>query len=246
MASFAPDVITYIGSFPFTNTFLNTLIIDGVIIGSAVYLKNNITKIPRTFQNIVEFVIETYYNFTEQIAGKNVVQIFPWVMTFFLIILITNWSGLLPGNGSIGYLENDHGDLHVAVPFFRNATSDANMTFALAFISLIVTHTLAIRTTGIKDYFTRFFSLNPILLFVGVLEIVSEITKLVSLSFRLFGNIFAGEVVLHTVSDIFAFVFPVPFMLLEVIVGLVQALVFSILTLVFMSILMTPHHQEEH
>ena len=84
------------------------------------------------------------------------------------------------------------------------------------------------------------------MLFVGLLEIVSEFTKVVSLSFRLFGNIFAGEVVLHTISSLLAFIAPVPFILLEVIVGLVQALVFSMLTMVFMSILMTPHHAEEH
>ena len=84
------------------------------------------------------------------------------------------------------------------------------------------------------------------MLFVGILEIVSEITKIISLSFRLYGNIFAGEVVLVTVSSLFAFLVPIPFMLLEIIVGLVQALVFSILTMVFMSILMTPHHTEAH
>jgi len=105
---------------------------------------------------------------------------------------------------------------------------------------------LSIKKLGFKEYLGRFFSINPILLFVGVLEIVSEFTKIISLSFRLFGNIFAGEVVLGTISKLFAFVFPVPFIFLEIIVGLVQALVFSMLTMAFMSVLMTSHHEENH
>lgn len=242
MAAFAPEVIFHIGSFPVTNTIINTFMIDGVLIATAYFAAKNIKKIPGKFQNLLELIIDTFYSFTEQIAGKNVIKIFPWMMTFFLVILLSNWSGLLPGFGSIGFYD-DH---HHLIPLFRNGTSDANMTFALATVSLVATHVLAIQATGIKGYLTKFFSLNPILLFVGILEIISEITKLVSLSFRLFGNIFAGEVVLHKVSDIFAFIFPIPFMALEIIVGLVQALVFSILTMVFMSILMTPHHAEEH
>ena len=208
--------------------------------------------------------------------------------TFFIFILLSNWSGLLPGAESIGFTPKHeekvettqdkstagttqshdeetttalteekatkddateaHGKEEKAhlVSLNRNLTSDLNATLALALISLIATHTLSIRTLGIKEYLGRFFSLNPILLFVGILEIISEFTKIISLSFRLFGNIFAGEVVLATISSLFAFVFPLPFMFLEIIVGLVQALVFSMLTMVFMSVLMTSHHEENH
>jgi len=132
------------------------------------------------------------------------------------------------------------------IPLLRPATSDFNTTLALSVISLVATHTIAIRSTGLKDYLSRFFALNPIYLFVGILELVSEVTKLFSLSFRLFGNIFAGEVVLHTIAELSAFLAPIPFLLLESIVALVQALVFAMLTMVFMSILSTPHHGEEH
>jgi len=261
MASFAPEIITHIGSFPITNTILNTIFVDAVLIGSALYISKNIKKIPGVFQNLIEFIIDTFYNLTESISGKNAGKIFPWFMSFFLFILVANWSGLIPGVGTVGFFEKPA--LHSASntsegkeehsseephfkPLIRNATSELNVTLALAVISLLATHTLSVRAIGIKDYLTRYFSLNPILLFVGMLEIVSEFTKIVSLSFRLFGNIFAGEVVIHTISSLFAFVFPVPFLLLEVIVGLVQALVFSMLTMVFMSVLMTPHHAEEH
>jgi F-type H+-transporting ATPase subunit a len=104
---------------------------------------------------------------------------------------------------------------------------------------------MSIQVTGIKDYLGRYFSLNPLNLYIGVLELIGEVTKIVSLSFRLFGNIFAGEVVLGTVSTIFAVMFPLPFLMLEVVVGLVQALVFAMLTMAFMAVLTTPHHHEE-
>ena len=107
-------------------------------------------------------------------------------------------------------------------------------------------YTNLIKYVGIKDYLKRFFSFNPVFLFVGILELVGEFTKLFSLSFRLFGNIFAGEVVLSTISSLFAFIVPIPFLLLETIVALVQALVFAMLTMAFMSILTTPHSEESH
>jgi len=245
MAALAPDVIIQIGSFPITNTILNTLLVDSTILGGIYYLHNHMKKIPGYFQNILEMVVDMFYDLTEGIAGKNAKKIFPWFMSFFLFILLANWSGLIPGIGTFG-LKQVHDGKEELVPLIRNLTSDLNATFALALISLIATHVLAIQTVGWKEYFSRYFSINPILLFVGALEIISEFTKIISLSFRLFGNIYAGEVVIHTINTLFAFLLPIPFLLLEVIVGLVQALVFSMLTMVFMSVLMTPHHEENH
>lgn len=246
MAALAPDILTTIGPLPITNTLVNTIFIDAVIIGSLILLQKNIKKIPGLFQNAVELVVDGFYNLTESISGKNAVKIFPWFFSFFIFILIANWSALLPGLESIGFWHHgEHGEEHL-VSLNRNLTSDLNATLALALISFVATHTLSIKAIGIGQYLGRFLSLNPILLFVGILEIVSEFTKIISLSFRLFGNIFAGEVVLSTISSLFAFGFPVPFIFLEIIVGLVQAMVFSMLTMVFMSVLMTPHHEENH
>ncbi|MBP9719085.1 MAG: F0F1 ATP synthase subunit A [Candidatus Levybacteria bacterium] len=245
MVGLAPEVITHIGSFPVTNTILNMFLVDAAIIGGIYTLHKNIKKIPGYFQNIFEMIVESFYDLVDGIAGKNTAKIFPWFMSFFLFILLANWSGLIPGIGTIGIKEVHDGHEEL-VPLIRNLTSDLNATFGLALISLVATHTLAIQTVGIKEYLSRYFSINPVMLFVGLLEIVSEITKIISLSFRLFGNIYAGEVVIHTINNLFAFLLPIPFFLLEVIVGLVQALVFSMLTMVFMSVLMTPHHAEEH
>lgn len=242
MASFAPEKIFEIGPFPVTNTILDTLLVDAIIIGGVYYISKKLALVPTNpIQNAIESIIETFYNLTESVAKHAASKIFPYFMSFFLFILIANWTGLIPGVGTIGVRE--HGEL---IPLFRGATSDLNVTLGLALISVFATHMLSIKTTGIKDYLTRFISFNPINLFIGVLEIISEITKLVSLSFRLFGNIFAGEIVILTVSTIFAFIFPLPFLLLEVIVGVVQALVFSMLTMVFMAILTTSHSHEAH
>lgn len=243
MVSFGSETIFRLGPVIITNTILNTLLVDFALIGSSIYVSKNIKMIPGIFQNIVEAIIELFYNLTESIAESRVSKIFPYVMTFFLFILLANWSGLIPGVGTVGFFDHS-ADEKKLIPLLRPATSDMNTTLALAIISALATHMLSIKIVGIKDYLSRYFSLNPINLFIGILEIISEITKVISLSFRLFGNIFAGEVVLFTVSSIFAFLFPLPFLLLEVIVGLVQALVFAMLTMAFMSILTTPHHQE--
>lgn len=239
MASFAPETIFHIGAFPVTNTVLDTLLADAIIIGAVIYLSKRLTLIPNNlFQNAIESIVETFYSLTESIASNAAHKIFPYFMSFFLFILVVNWSSLIPGVGTIGIRE--HGEL---IPLLRGATSDLNMTLGLALFSAFATHMLSIRTIGVKSYLGHYFSFNPINLFIGILHIISEITKIISLSFRLFGNIFAGEVVLLTVSSIFAFVFPLPFLLLEVIVGLVQALVFSMLTMVFMAILSAKHNE---
>lgn len=237
MPAFAPETILEIGKFPITNTLLDTILVDVILIGGAFYVGRKITLIPTSsLQNIAESIIETFYSLTESISQHAASKIFPYFMTFFLYILFINWSGLIPGVGSIGFFHE-----HELVPLFRGATSDLNTTLGLALVSAVATHSLSIKTIGIKDYLSRYFSLNPINLFIGILEIISELTKVVSLSFRLFGNVYAGEVVLITVSSIFAFIFPLPFLLLEVIVGIVQALVFSMLTMAFMAILTTSH-----
>lgn len=234
--SFAAQELGRIGTFPITNSFLTSIITSVSLIAFALYLKFKIKLVPSGVQNIAEFVIEGFYSLNTQIAGKRTTFIFPWFATFFLFILVANWLGLLPGFGTIGLQEKGH-----FVPLLRPVNSDLNVTLALALISLAVTHYFSISTLGVKEYLTRFFSLNPLNLFVGLLELIAEFTKIVSLSFRLFGNIFAGEALLVTISAMFAFLLPLPFMVLEIIVGFVQALIFSMLTLVFMVILTTTH-----
>ncbi len=278
MASFAPEVFFHVGKLPITNTVLNTILVDGFLVLLAFMVRSKIALIPGKFQSLMEMFIGGFYNFVEGISGDKTKKIFPFFMTFFLFILVANWSGLIPGIATFGtvHLEEHHGEVteHI-IPYIRPLTSDLNATFALALVSLFATHILAIRALGISEYLSKFFAFLPfvislvkgkakfnfnlkdpiglvvgvvtplVMVFVGGLELISELVKAISLSFRLFGNIYAGEVVLETVHGIFAFVFPLPFLMLEVIVGIVQALVFAMLTMAFMVILSTSHHEEE-
>lgn len=239
---FAAETIFHLGNFNVTNALLHTFFIDALILIFAYFVVRRIQMVPSFFQNGVEMVFQSFYDLAESVTGDKARMIFPWFMGFFIFILVANWTSLLPGVTSIGFFE-EHGGHKTLIPLLRGATSDINATLGLALISVVATHVLSIKTLGIAEYLTRYFSLNPINLFIGILEIISEITKVISLSFRLFGNIFAGEVVLSTVSSIFAFVFPLPFMFLEIIVGLVQALVFAMLTMAFMAILTTSHNE---
>lgn len=248
--SLGPEILFKFFGLPIFNTLLTTLFVDAILIALVFAVYKNRKLVPGKLQSVFEMLVEYFYSITEQIAGSRVKYIFPWVASFFIFILASNLVGLLPGVGSVGINHHDdHGENHL-VTILRPATSDFNMTFALAIVSLVVTHVFAIKYLGGKGYFTHFFRTDPwyligLFLFIGVLEVISEIVKIFSLSFRLFGNIYAGEVVLSTISSIFAFLAPIPFLMLESIVAVVQALVFSMLTMAFMTA-MTESHGEEH
>lgn len=233
----AAEKIFQIGPVPITNSILTTWIVTFILLVFAFFATRKTKAVPESLQNIAEGAIEAFQGLVSSIAGEKTKVFLPIVATFFFFILFGNYLGLLPGIGSIGFYEIDHGK-RIFVPIFRAINSDLNTTLALALVSLFATHFLAIKYLGLGGYLGKFFSLNPIFLFVGLMEIISEITKILSLSFRLFGNIFAGEVLLTTASTrLFAFIIPIPFYFLEFLVGFVQALIFAMLTLVFMVIL---------
>lgn len=166
----------------------------------------------------------------------------PIVVTIFIFILTSNWFGILPGAGSIGLYEQ-HGGESVFIPFFRSAASDLNVTLALGTLAVLIVNITGMAAKGVGGHMRKYFSLhNPIDTFVGILEFISEFAKIISFSFRLFGNIFAGEVLLIIVSFLAPFAGPVPFLFLELFVGFVQALVFAMLTMVFISIAIAQHH----
>ena len=249
MASLSPELIFEIGGFPITNTVISTIIVDLVIIGLIIAFTKQLSIIPKGIQRIFEPLIEYLYDTTLQIAGHKTLIIFPWFASFFLFILLTNFIGLLPGFGSIGFWEvsSVHGEtIRHLVPLLRAGTSDFNLTLALGFVSVVTTHIISIHYNGFLGYLGKFLSLNPINLFIGLLEFTLELVKVFSLSMRLFGNIYAGEVVLATVGGLAAFIAPIPFLMLESIVAIVQALVFSMLTMVFMSLLATTSKESGH
>ena len=233
----AAEKLFSIGPIPVTNSILTTWIVTMLLIAFAYFATRKISPIPNFLQNIAESMVEALADLVASVAGDKTKVFLPIVASFFFFILLGNYLGLFPGVGTIGFHEIVNGK-EVFIPFFRSINSDLNTTVALALVSVIATHYLAIKYLGLGGYIGKFLSLNPIFLFVGILEIIGEATKILSLSFRLFGNIFAGEVLLTTAANkLFAFIVPVPFYMLELLVGFVQALIFAMLTLVFMVIL---------
>ncbi len=245
MAPLAGETLFHVFGQKITNSLVTTLLVDGVIIGLIFAVRSRLALVPGRLLGAVEAFVDYLHGIVEGVAGERSPKIFPWVAVFFIFIVLANLIGLFPGFGSIGFWRASAGEGRHLVPLLHPTTSDLNTTLALAIVSVIATHVLAIRSTGIKSYLKRFFALNPLLLFVGLLEIVQEVTKFLSFSFRLFGNISGGHAVIGAMSSLFAFIVPIPFMALEILVGVVQAAVFAMLTMAFMSILTELHTQEE-
>jgi len=266
------EPILNVGNFTITNSLIMSWITVAILVtffmlvGKAVKGgKNKKTKqaAPTGIQNLFEILLEQALNMADSVTGdrKKTIKFLPIVFALFLFILVSNWMGLLPGVGTIGFVETgEHGK--VFVPLLRGATADLNTTLAIGLFSIVMSHILGVIAVGAWNHFNKFVNfkaileipkkikkdptilmVNPIKIFVGLIEIVGEIAKVASLSLRLFGNIFAGEVLIASMMALSAFILPLPFMFLEIIVGIVQALVFSILTLAFMSIATTA---EEH
>lgn len=242
--SLAAEPIAHIGSFPITNTLLASWLAIAVLIAVSVTLRRRMTAVPKGLQNVTEVVFEGGLGLMDTVTGdrKLTERFFPLVMTLFLFIVTANWLGLLPGFGTIG-LKEVHEGKEAIIPFLRTTNSDLNVTFALAAISVLMTQVFGILIVGGRKYAKRFFNFkNPIFTFVGLLELFSEIAKMVSFSFRLFGNVFAGEVLLVVVAGLIPYVVPLPFMFLELFVGFIQAFVFAVLTLGFLRIATIESH----
>jgi len=235
--SIKAETLFHLGPLPVTNTMLTAWVVMLVLIAIAVFTSRTIKKTPGHIQNIVEFVIESLLDFFTTIAGSREVALrfFPIVTTIFLFVLASNWLGILPGVGSIG-IHEIHDGKEAFVPIFRSVYSDINMTLALALIVVTLSHVYGLFTVGAKHHLGKFLSFKgPIAFFTGILEIVGELSKVISLSFRLFGNVFAGEVLLIIVGSLVPFVATVPFLGLELFVGLIQAAIFAVLAMVAFS-----------
>lgn len=205
-------------------------------------LKGKLTRL----QMFIEILIEGLYGIVESIAGMTKARLFfPLVMTFFIFIVPSNWSGLLPGAGSIGFNGVIKGS-EVFIPILRGPTADINTTLALGLIAMFMVQFYGFKFQGIH-YLKKFFDFsNPINAFVGILELISDLSKVISFTFRLFGNIFAGEVLIAVMTFLVPLVAPMPFYALEIFVGLIQGLVFLMLATVFMNMATLGHGDENH
>lgn len=242
----ASETIAHIGSFELRNTLIMVWLAMIVLIVPVLILrKRGLKMIPSGLQNFTETIIEGFFGFWTQITQdpKQTKKFFPLVTTIFLFVIVSNWMGIFPGVGSIGIFEEHEGH-QLFVPLFRSGFADVNFTLALAIISVVATQAFGIMSLGIFHYAGKFFInplKDPIGCFVGILELISEFAKMISFTFRLFGNIFAGEMLLAVIGFLVPFIAPLPFYGLEIFVGFVQALVFSLLTLVFLKMAVTSH-----
>lgn len=230
----APQVLFTLAGFDVTNTFLILVLISFLLILAFGLTTRKLKEVPKGLQLWLEVLIEGGMDFMDSITGdrKQTEKLFPFIMTMFLVFLVANFIPFIPGIGAITFN---------GVPIHRTATSDYSFVFTIASLSVILMQVVTVVTGGVWVYFTKYFNLSgpwgmkPINFFLGLMEIVSELAKVISLSFRLFGNMFAGEILAAVIAGLVPYIVPVPFALLGVLTALIQAAVFSILVLIFMS-----------
>ncbi len=260
-----PAPLFQIGKFAITNSMLVTWIVAAGLIIFAQLATRNIQPVPSGIQNFWEWLVESLYNFLESIIGRDLVKKTFWFFaTIFIFILYVNWFGLIPGVGTIGWGHYDaNGVFHVDQPLLRGGNADLNMTSAMAVTFFVLWIIWAIQANGVGGFLLHIFGpkgetsgvmkllMVVIFFMVGWLEIVSILFRPISLSFRLFGNIYAGENMLETMSTMvpaLSWLIPIPFYFMEILVGIVQALVFMLLTAVFTLLIAQhePGHEPQH
>jgi len=245
--SLAAEKIIESGPIVVTNTMLVTWIVIVLLVGLALIVRANLCQIPGKLQNIFEFALEGILGLIESVTQdrRKALMFLPLVATFFLFILVGNWLGLLPGFESIGKFVVNHEGKTVLAPFLRPPAADLNTTLALAIVSVGAVQFVGIKSLGLS-YFKKFINFKgPIDFFVGVVETISEFAKIISFSFRLFGNVFAGGVLLMVVTFLVPYIASIPFYGMELFVGFVQALVFAMLTTVFLQMATVGHEEHE-
>ncbi len=238
--SLAAETLFHWGHVPITNSFITSMIATLILILIGVLVGKNYKRLPTGAQHFFEMAYEAFDDLAVGIIGEKGRKYVPLVVTFFLYIMFSNWLSLLPGVGSIGMHVVEHGH-EIFVPLLRGGNADLNTTMALALVSVIAAQIYGIKASGLAGHLKHFK--NP-------LEIVGEFSKILSFGFRLFGNIFAGEVLLLAGATILVLVtkqenvwfgipgglVQTPFLMLELFVGFIQAFIFAVLTLSFISI----------
>ncbi len=245
--------------FPITNSMVVSWIVALGLIGFARFATRNMQHVPSGAQNFIEWLVEGLYRVLEGILGHHLTEKTFWFFaTIFIFILATNWAGLIPGVGTIGWGHQTAHGFKIDQPFFRGANADVNMTFAMALVFFACWLVWAIQEVGLAGFFKELFApkgesagllrvlMVAVFFAAGCLEIISILFRPISLSFRLYGNIFAGENLLEAMARLvpgFGWLVPIPFYFLELLMGLVQALVFMLLTAVF-TLLICQHEGE--
>lgn len=236
----AEQVGTFLG-IPITNTILMGLVVFFILSVFAFIVRRRLTLVPGRLQTLVETLFVGILDYvTETLEDAKLARkIFPLLLTIFLFIFTANLIEFTPGIGSIGWSHPD-GEF---TPLLRSMNTDLNTTLALTIIAFLVIEVIGVATLGFLRYGKKFVNVTSVLGFmVGIIELFSEVARLVSYSFRLFGNIFAGEVMILVIQHFVPLVLPVPIMLFEVFVGFIQAAIFALLTLFFVKMAVTEAH----
>jgi F-type H+-transporting ATPase subunit a len=231
--SLAPEILFYVGGFPVSNSFFwMSLVFVFLIVGAIVFGKS-LKMMPGRFQNIIEMLISGAFDFMVSIVGdeKKTKRVFPLIFTMFFFVFFCNLLTYIPGQSAVTIATAGG-----IVPLFRAIIADYSLVFMMTISVVILMQIVAIAVSGPLAYVGKFINFsNPLKFFLGIMDLIGEIAKVVSLSFRLFGNIFAGEVLGAVMLFLFPFILPLPFMFLGLLTAVVQPFVFSVLTLVFIS-----------
>ncbi len=245
----APDVVTTVFGIPITSTLLTVWLSMALLILLAVVVKGKLRMVPGRLQNFIEILVGGVFDYIAGVLESRslALRFFPLIMTIFLFILTMNWVGLLPGVDSIGiYKESEsHGEVvSKLVPFFHPPATDLNITIGFAIVAFLAIELAGVTLLGILKYGGKFISFrSPLAFVIGLIELLSELARLISFSFRLFGNIFAGKTLLMVVMFLATpYLLPVPLLAYEVFVGFIPAFIFAILTLFFIKIAVEEPH----
>lgn len=241
--SIAPEPVFEIAGIQVSNSLITSLIVTVILLGIA-YWANVSTdeRGTRKVPTVITIIVEIFHNFMHGILGEMTDTIFPIVFTYFMFIILGNWIELLPGVGTIGFWQETT-EGNILTPLFRGPNADLSMTLAMAISSVAIVQYFGVKKLGVRAYFSKFINIkSPMHFVLGVLETVQEFSKIISFSFRLFGNIFAGEVLIAVITFLVPLFLPVPFIGLEVFIGFIQALVFSVLTAIFVAVAVEPQH----
>ncbi len=236
---------------PVSNAILTTWLVMAVLIVLAIVLRKKLSTVPGRLQGSLEMIYAYFLDTADNVIGnpRVVREMMPFVMTLFFFILLSNWTGVLPGNATVGLTHAATEGEHHIVSFLRPPSTDLNIVLVMAVLAVGYVQYLGMKYVGAKKYISKFFNFSgPIQFFIGILEFISELTRTLSYSFRLFGNIFAGKVLVTVIFFLtigfvpFIPILPIPFFMLEMFVGAIQAFVFCFLVIVLTSVAVSDSH----
>ena len=236
-----PYVVGHVGDMPITATLITVWLVMVLLTVLALTVRKRLSLVPGKLQSIVEMLIGGVYDYILEVLGdrKYADKYFPIIMTIFIFILGINWVGLIPGVGAIG-IYNEH---HHLIPFLYPGSTDLNITIGFTLVAFFTIEVAGVLAIGFWKYMGKFLNFHSVMGFVvGLIELISELARLISFSFRLFGNIFAGKTLLLVTMFFVPYVLPMPIYAYELFVGIIQAAVFSILTLFFIKLAIEEPH----